>query len=78
MLSRPTGARGRPPAELLPLVPGGGAVVEPRLEPALDRALEGGAPLLVVCGSFYLVGEVRRMLRERFGVPLPAARIATC
>ena len=78
VLSRPAGARGRPPRELLPFVPGGEAIVEPRLGPALDRALEGTAPLLVICGSFYLVGEARRKLSERFGTPRPAAAIATC
>jgi dihydrofolate synthase/folylpolyglutamate synthase len=78
VLSRPTGTRGLDPEELLPLVEGGEVFVEPRPEAALDLALEGSAPLLVVCGSFYLVGEVRRMLSEHFGVPPPAAAIATC
>ena len=78
VLSRPTGARGREPAELRRYVPGGRAVVEPRLGPALELALDGDAPLLVVCGSFYLVGEVRRMLTRRFGTPAAAATIDTC
>ncbi len=78
VLARPTGPRGREPQELLSLVRGQDVVVEPRLEPALDRALEGSAPLLVICGSFYLVGEARRALNRRFGVPPPAAEIATC
>jgi folylpolyglutamate synthase/dihydropteroate synthase len=90
VLSLPSGPRGRQPAELLPLVHGSTAIVEPRLERALDRVLDGGfdgaldevaagsSPLLVVCGSFYLVGEVRRLLRERFGTPPPAAQIAVC
>jgi len=39
---------------------------------ALTTALEVPADFLVVSGSIYLVGNVRVMLRERFGVPLPA------
>lgn len=34
---------------------------------ALATALGGSSRLLVVCGSSYLVGEVRRLLRERYG-----------
>ncbi|MEE8523765.1 MAG: cyanophycin synthetase [Thermoanaerobaculia bacterium] len=34
---------------------------------ALEKALDGSSSLLVVCGSIYLVGEVRRLLRERYG-----------
>jgi dihydrofolate synthase/folylpolyglutamate synthase len=34
---------------------------------ALQTALDGSSRLLVVCGSSYLVGEVRRLLRERYG-----------
>lgn len=41
---------------------------------ALDRALSGSR-LLVVSGSIYLLGEVRKHLRTRFGVPLPTDRI---
>ena len=78
VLTRAAGVRGRDPHELVPLLTGREAIVEPRPGPALDRALAGAAPLLVVCGSFYLVGEVRSMLNRRFGVPKPAARIRTC
>ena len=78
VLSRPTGGRGLEPEELLALVPRSEAIVEPRLGPALGRALEGTAPLLVICGSFYLVGEARRLLTGRFGTPPPAATIASC
>jgi hypothetical protein len=45
--------------------------VEPDLGAALDRALTPGGTL-VACGSIFLVGEVRKRLRGRFGVP-PAA-----
>ncbi len=42
-------------------------------------ALIEGSPFeeIVVCGSLYLVGEMRAALRDRFGVPLPAAAIST-
>ena len=77
VLTRPTGERGREPRELLPLVRGG-AIVEPRLGRAVQQALEGGSPLVVICGSFYLVGEARTLLTRRFGSPPPAAHISTC
>jgi dihydrofolate synthase/folylpolyglutamate synthase len=48
------------------------ALVEPAPAAALERALELGADTVVVCGSIFLVGELRRLLRERFGVPAPA------
>jgi folylpolyglutamate synthase/dihydropteroate synthase len=52
--------------------------IEPDPNQALDAALsatgEGG--VLAVCGSIFLAGEIRRRLRERFGVPLPAAYIS--
>ena len=40
---------------------------------ALDAALGQETDLLVICGSIYLIGEMRRSLSQRFGVP-PAAR----
>lgn len=55
----------------------------PERDPGLERALEqalawcarhGGE--LVVCGSLYLVGDVRARLRARFGHPAAAADIA--
>ena len=78
VLTRPSSERGREPRELLRLLLGRRAIVAPRPAEALDRALGGNAPLLVVCGSFHLVGEVRGLLSQRFGVPEPAARIPTC
>ncbi len=69
--------RARAAAELPALAGGpprqGEVAVEPDLGAALDRALALGADTLVACGSIFLVGEVRRLLRERFGVPAPAA-----
>lgn len=70
-------SRARAAAELPALVRPAHAqtpmLVEPSPAVALDRALELGADTLVACGSIFLVGELRRLLRERFGVPAPAA-----
>jgi dihydrofolate synthase/folylpolyglutamate synthase len=43
---------------------------------ALDAALAGSTNDLVVAGSLYLVGELRRALRARAQVPAPADEIA--
>jgi folylpolyglutamate synthase/dihydropteroate synthase len=48
------------PAELAPLLRNReGVIVEPDSARALDRALALAGEILVVCGSIYLVGEVR-------------------
>jgi len=71
VLTTPASDRARPPEELAALLPGRQWVeVVPDLGQALDRALGGN---LVACGSIYLIGEVRKRLRERFGVPAPAS-----
>jgi dihydrofolate synthase/folylpolyglutamate synthase len=70
VLTRPASPRAKDPAELVPLLAGReGVLVEPDPDLALDRALALGGEVLVACGSIYLVGEVRKTLRERFGVP---------
>src|SRR5262249_3070615 len=51
-------------------------LVEPAPAAALDRALALGAATVVACGSIFLVGELRQLLRRRFGVPAPAADLA--
>ncbi len=56
--------------------------VEPDVERALDRALEAlhrpaGPDLLLACGSLYLVGDLRPLLYERFGRPVPARQLKT-
>ena len=43
---------------------------------ALSAALEDSTGLLVVCGSIYLVGEVRMRLRQRFGQPQAASQLS--
>jgi dihydrofolate synthase/folylpolyglutamate synthase len=69
--------RARSGAELRALVggsAGGGGEVWVEEDPAgaLQRALGMGGETLVICGSIFLVGELRRQLREHFGVPSPA------
>mgnify|MGYP000964903459 CR=1 FL=1 len=56
------------------LAPGRPSVVEiESLPEALDRALAGPVELVVATGSLYLVGEVRKLCRARFGVPAAAS-----
>jgi dihydrofolate synthase/folylpolyglutamate synthase len=75
VLTRPPSPRAMDPAALAevackPLVR---VVEEP--ERALEAALAGEEELVVACGSIYLLGRVRTLLRERFGVPPPAADV---
>lgn len=67
LLTRPASSRSRDPEELLGIA-GRAAGVEEDLEVALDRALgdlaAGDSNTLVVCGSIYLVGAVRGLLRR--------------
>lgn len=73
VLTTPASPRARRPEDLAALLSGRtGVEVEPDLSAALDRGLESSGTL-VACGSIYLLGEVRRGLRERFGVPAPAS-----
>lgn len=72
VLTAPPSERARCPEEVAGLLAGRPDVeVEPDLGVALDRALSPGGTL-VACGSIFLVGEVRKRLRERFGVPAAA------
>ncbi len=81
VLTTPASPRARPPQELAAYLSRTGhgveTVVEPDLPAALDRALAWGGETLVACGSIYLLGDVRRLLRERFGAPAAAAAMAT-
>ena len=72
VLTTPASDRARRPEELAALLPEREVEVVPDLGQALERALQPGARL-VVCGSIYLIGEVRKRLREKFGVPPPAS-----
>ena len=74
VLTTPQNPRAKDPAELAALLPGREVVIEPDPEKALDKALAFGGRTLVACGSIYLIGEIRKGLRERFGVPGPLSR----
>jgi dihydrofolate synthase/folylpolyglutamate synthase len=63
VLTTPPSPRAKDPAELAPLLADrDGVLVEPDPARALARALALGGETLAVCGSIYLVGDVRRRL----------------
>ena len=66
------GSRGGDPEGWLPSL-GERRDVTVEVDPtrALETALAARARTLLVCGSTYLVGDLRRTLRERYGVPPP-------
>lgn len=73
VLTTPASPRARRPEELAALLSGRtGVEVVPDPGEALDQALRSEGTL-VACGSIYLIGEVRKGLRERFGVPAAAS-----
>jgi folylpolyglutamate synthase/dihydropteroate synthase len=66
VLTTPASLRAKNPAELAALLGAReGVLVEPELGRALDRALGLGGETLVACGSIFLIGEVRRAVREK-------------
>lgn len=79
ILTLPESDRGREPEELVALCRANGlndVEVKREIQGALERALEKlearpGA-LLVICGSTYVVGPARRLLRQRWDRPVPA------
>ncbi len=75
VFTTPRSPRAIPPEELAARMELQAEVVPEPLE-AVKQALGWGRPV-VVCGSLYLVGEVRARLREAFGVPPAAAELAT-
>jgi dihydrofolate synthase / folylpolyglutamate synthase len=72
ILLRPPSPRGVSPLELARSLPERDCLIAEDAAAALDLALAGGDARIVVCGSIYLVGDARRELRRRFGVPPPA------
>ena len=76
-LATPDSPRALPLVQLAALPALAGAIPVGDLDGALARALDGAAPLVVVTGSLYLVGAARRWLRERYGMPVAAADVAT-
>ncbi len=73
ILTHTPSARGADPTQLADLLPGRGVEVEPEPERALDLALSATQEKLVITGSIYLVGQLRRALRARIGRPAPAS-----
>lgn len=70
MLTRPPSERAQPPDDLR--IPGGREIeIVDDAEQALARAL-ASSDRVAICGSLYLVGEVRGLLRRDHGVPPPA------
>jgi dihydrofolate synthase/folylpolyglutamate synthase len=74
VLTSPDSPRAMDPHELASLVEPSKTVVMPDRHAALTAAIEADAEFVVVCGSVYLVGDVRIDLRQRFGVPPPATQ----
>lgn len=72
ILTCPSSDRAMAPDALAELVRGYDVVIQPDSKAAMDAALESASDFALVCGSVYLVGEVRIELRNRFGVPAPA------
>lgn len=73
ILTSPTSSRSMSVEWLAPLLADREVVSEAEPAAALHRALEDGDDPLVICGSVYLVGELRTVLRHRFGLPQPAS-----
>jgi len=66
VLTSPASPRAKDPADLAGLLGDReGVFVEPELGRVLERALELGGETLAACGSIFLIGEVRRAVRER-------------
>jgi dihydrofolate synthase/folylpolyglutamate synthase len=72
ILVRPPSPRGVDPRELQSALAHPATSIAADTTEALDLALAPGCDRVVVCGSIYLVGDARRELRRRFGVPAPA------
>jgi dihydrofolate synthase/folylpolyglutamate synthase len=72
VLTTPDSPRAVDPDSLAAAAASSSTVIEPRRPEALSMALSAPADFVVVCGSVYLVGDVRIQLRQRFGVPLAA------
>ncbi len=77
ILTSPGSPRAVDPCQLEPILVGRKVVVDRDPGGALSRALDSKHALTVVCGSIYLIGEVRRELYRRFGVPVPAVETPT-
>jgi dihydrofolate synthase/folylpolyglutamate synthase len=70
-LTAPPSPRALDPRDLALLGAGRPLRIEPEQRAALELALASGDPRrpLLVCGSLYLIGDLRAELRRRYGVP---------
>lgn len=75
VLTSPASPRAMDTSALAAMTPADKTVTEDDRTEALSAALEADGDFVVVCGSVYLVGDVRMDLRRRFGVPYPATEI---
>ncbi len=69
VVTRPPGERAAEPDHWLPAFEGHEVHAEADLSRALEAALRSAGDTLLVCGSIYLIGAVRTMLRKRYGRP---------
>ena len=68
VLTRPASPRAADPATLTALVPAGkGVRVEARIDAALELALADEPHMVVACGSIFLIGQLRTLLRPPSG-----------
>lgn len=77
ILTRPESERAIAPEVLAPLVRKDRVTIVEDRAAALAAALERAPDFVLVTGSIYLVGSVRIMLRERYGLPQPASEPCT-
>ncbi len=72
VLTRPASPRAAEPAALAALLPATFEVaVEPDIAAALELALAGEPELVVACGSIFLIGTLRALLRARGDLASP-------
>jgi len=77
LLTAPRSPRALSPEELATFLDGRRVSIASTSETALDRGLDWDVDRILVCGSIYLVGEIHRELRRRFGRPVAAAELRT-
>ncbi len=69
VLTRPASDRAGDPASWSAFLSSHPAEIVAAPQAALSHALATTRGQLVICGSIYLIGEVRQFLRQQFGVP---------
>lgn len=77
LLTAPRSPRALQPETVASVLAAKKVTLVPDSARALSLALESATRLTVVCGSLYLVGEVRQELRRRFALPQAAVEVRT-